>query len=1033
MQAGPGVPTFVDETLASGVDHVNSYVATPESPDGGWEFIVGGGLAVLDCDGDSLPDLYLAGGSSPASLYRNVSDLGGPLRFERLSSDETDLIHVTGAYPVDIDSDDVVDLVVLRRGPNAVLRGLGDCRFEPADSRLGVDGGGDWTTAFSATWEGEAALPTLAFGNYQALDAAGELVPGTCADQQLYRPRPGAARYGPPVPLSPGWCTLSMLFSDWDRSGRRDLRVSNDRQYYVNAGSEQLWRIEEGAAPREYGAEDGWERVMIFGMGIASEDVTGDGYPEVYLTTMGHNRLLTLADGPEQPAYENVATDLGASTGRPVAGSDTRPSTAWHPQFEDVNNDGYVDLYVSKGNLDALPDQATEDPSSLLLQGEDGNFVERAEAAGIANDARARGAALVDLNLDGLLDLVEVNLGDQAEVWRNAGAGTATEPAPMGGWLAVELAQDGPNRDAIGAWIEVRRADGIQQREVTVGGGHVSGQLGPTHFGLGAAEAAEVRVTWPDGEVGAWMPVAADQRIRIERGREQALALTSATELTGALPLVREGAEGPVLPPVPAVDPATCVPSVDPEVSVARLWDEALLDAVRRDFPAPTVHARNLYHASAAMWDAWAAYEPDADGVFYTGKASAADVAAARDEAVSYAAYRLLGHRYRDAAGGAASLRRFDELMAELCYPWALEATDGDSPASLGNRVAATHHRGHHGRRLARGPGLRLARLRAAQRAHDRAAAGHASWPTPTAGSRWRWRSATPRTGSCCRSGRRSSSGPTGARSPPSPCPQPQRPGLPIDPGPPPFLHDPATAAEFKAKALEVVAYSSTLDPRDGVIVDIGPATWGNAPLGTQRAGRPRLQPLDQPALRAGARAARRLRPGAGRVLGRRARLRDAAGPLEHARQRGRGPSRLRAPHRRRGTGARPARVGREAVPRAQRRGPRCGRRGLGRQGPLRLRAPHQHDPLDGRPGPVERPRAALVPPRRPAPHRGPGRARHRGLERARRAPRASRATTSARSPCGPGPATPAIPPPSSAGSTGSVRSSGCPTSSRPS
>jgi hypothetical protein len=68
--------------------------------------------------------------------------------------------------------------------------------------------------------------------------------------------------------------------------------------------------------------------------------------------------------------------------------------------------------------------------------------------------------------------------------------------------------------------------------------------------------------------------------------------------------------------------------------------------------------------------------------------------------------------------------------------------------------------------------------------------------------------------------------------------PAPQVPGLPIDPGDPPYLHDPATAAEFKAKAIEVVEYSSTLDPRDGVMVDISPATWGNAPLGSNdRAG----------------------------------------------------------------------------------------------------------------------------------------------------------------------------------------------------
>ena len=57
-------------------------------------------------------------------------------------------------------------------------------------------------------------------------------------------------------------------------------------------------------------------------------------------------------------------------------------------------------------------------------------------------------------------------------------------------------------------------------------------------------------------------------------------------------------------------------PSNHPEWSVARRWDEALLDAVRRALPAPTVHARNLFHVSAAMWDAWATYDPDAAGYF---------------------------------------------------------------------------------------------------------------------------------------------------------------------------------------------------------------------------------------------------------------------------------------------------------------------------------------------------------------------------------------------------------------------------------
>ena len=85
--------------------------------------------------------------------------------------------------------------------------------------------------------------------------------------------------------------------------------------------------------------------------------------------------------------------------------------------------------------------------------------------------------------------------------------------------------------------------------------------------------------------------------------------------------------------------------------SVARVWDEALLDSIRRDVPAPTVHARNLFHTSAAMWDAWAAYDPIADGYFVHEKLQAYDAKAAREAAISYAAYRLLLTRYSHAAG----------------------------------------------------------------------------------------------------------------------------------------------------------------------------------------------------------------------------------------------------------------------------------------------------------------------------------------------------------------------------------------------
>ena len=495
-------PRFLEESAGAGLEHVY---------DGEFEYFVGGGVAVLDCDDDGRPDLYLAGGANPAGLYRNASQIGGALRFTASGDDGTDLTGVTGAYPLDVDSDGTTDLAVLRVGENVLLRGVGDCRFDRANETWSVDGGDDWTVGFSATWEAGASLPTMVFGNY--LTETGQLT-GVCADHYLFRP--AADRYQEPTTLSPGWCTLSVLFTDWDRSGRRDLRMTNDRHYYRN-GEEQLWRVSPGETPRLYSREEGWEPMQIWGMGIASQDLTYDGLPEVFLTSQGDNKLQTLAEGPDRPTYVDIAFESGVTAHRPYAGDVVMPSTAWHPEFQDVNNDGLIDLFVSKGNVEAQPDYAADDPSNLLLGNPDGTFTEVAEAAGIVNFARSRGAALADFNLDGMLDLIEVNRRENVRLWRNVGWGEPGRPQPMGNWIALDLEQTAPNVDAVGAWIEVRIGNRVVQREMTVGGGHAGGQMGWTHFGVGEAETVEVRVQWPDGEKGPWLNVEANQFVIIDR------------------------------------------------------------------------------------------------------------------------------------------------------------------------------------------------------------------------------------------------------------------------------------------------------------------------------------------------------------------------------------------------------------------------------------------------------------------------------------------------------------------------------------
>ena len=504
QEGTPLIPKFIDETQSSGVS---------SRFDGEWEYMVGGGVAVFDCNDDGFPETYIAGGTNKATLYRNLSVTGGALRFKR-DPGALEVTGVTGAYPLDVDSDGRTDLVVLRVGENIVYRGLGNCRFSRANESWGFQGGNDWSVAFSATWERGATFPTLAIGNYIDRNETDDPW-GKCTPNVLHRPANlSSRRFGAAAPLKPSYCSLSMLFSDWNRSGVQSLRVSNDREYY-KGGMEQLWKaLEPGKAPALYTAADGWRKLQIWGMGIASHDLDGDGYPEVFLSSMTDHKLQSLATVPPTgPAYADYAFKRGVTAHRPYTGDNTHPSTGWHTQFADVNNDGRSDLFIAKGNVAEMPDFALEDPNNLLLQNSDGTFLEAGDRAGVASTKRGRGAAVVDFNLDGQLDLVVVNRWDKAELWRNTNAGAGQN------WLQVRLEQPGANRDAIGAWLEVMLANGrVERQEVTVGGGHASGQVGWLHFGLGLSEQVKIRVQYPNASWTEWQAVRANAFYRLERG-----------------------------------------------------------------------------------------------------------------------------------------------------------------------------------------------------------------------------------------------------------------------------------------------------------------------------------------------------------------------------------------------------------------------------------------------------------------------------------------------------------------------------------
>jgi hypothetical protein len=272
--------------------------------------------------------------------------------------------------------------------------------------------------------------------------------------------------------------------------------------------------------------------------------------------------------------------------------------------------------------------------------------------------------------------------------------------------------------------------------------------------------------------------------------------------------------------------------------SVARVWDEALLNAIRRDFPAPTVHARNLFHTSAAMWDAWAAYDPSATGYFVTEKHDADDIPSSREAAISYAAFRLLLHRYSIATGLEATFSELSETMESLCYRIDYVGTNGDSAAALGNRIAATIIE-------ATMDDGSLESMRYVddgyQPVNDPMVV---SEPGTTMQDPNRWQPLAldrqiTQNGVLVAAGVQTYVGPNWGYVKGFAIPESDS-GLPIDPGPPPYLDDPISDEEFKAAAVDVVRYSALLDPEAQTRIDIGPSGRGNSPVGTDSGvGRP--------------------------------------------------------------------------------------------------------------------------------------------------------------------------------------------------
>ncbi len=708
---------FVDVTAAVGLSYrveTGDEGDAAELSEGGRE---GGGLALADIDGDGRPELYVAHGAGETGRLFSWNGR----RFVR-SAGNGGIAPATmdrAGYFIDLDDDGVPDFLSIHAEGTQAFRNDGGGRFSELPAPFGSGSDRSVYSMAAADHDGDGDLdPFLAHWNRPW----NGLRPPT---RYLWR-NDGKGRYEDVshiVPVRPGVVprtgdrresSLTPTFADIDGDGDPDILLAGD------FGASQVLRNDGAAFTDITGAAIAGEN----GMGAAVGDYDLDGDMDWFVAKI-HDADGGAGDGPSggrlyrnrgDGVFEDATDAAGVRDG------------GWGTCLADFDNDGHQDLFVTNGWFGAYVENADgeereitafpEDPSRLFMAGGDGTFTERSAALGIRHTGQGRGVVCADYDGDGRVDILIANHGAAPTVYRNVFERRHH-------WLAIDLAGRHANPDAVGARVTVRTASGPQVQEVRLGTAYLSQAPATLHFGLGADRAAQsVEVRWPGpgSEVTRLGTIAADRRITIHQAEPEGHLLRVArgtgaghfgegenasiraeparghydfshwsAEGGGAFADARAPATTFAMPAGPASVFAHYLPGPSrAEVSVARRWMEVLLQAIRDDFARPTVHARNLFHLSAAMYDAWAAWS-DAASPYRFGESAApcpaadppadGDLGRVRAEAISHAAWRLVRHRFRQSPGAASTLRNADTLMAALGF-------DTGSGAALGPAAA---------------------------------------------------------------------------------------------------------------------------------------------------------------------------------------------------------------------------------------------------------------------------------------------------------------------------------------------------------